>query len=107
MTDAEIDAAFQQAGEAGDKELIRRYDWDLVHGMGRPRIPNPRIPPQKWIRFTGTNATEVWTFLGRECWVRCSGDLAVMLDNQHVGNVPIGWWVANDGGGIQTNQEEF
>ena len=65
------------------------------------------------IQFTGTNAQEVGDFLERECWVKCSGDLAVKItgrslcDEARVETVPLGWWVANTDSGIEKDSEGF
>ncbi len=74
----------------------------------------------KAIQFDGTNEQQVATFLQRECWIKCSGDLAVKImparlcDEARIDTVPIGYWVANSalgfrGGniGIEIHAEEF
>ena len=53
------------------------------------------------IQYTGTNTEQVARHLERECWVLCSGDLAVKMEPCHICDhakietVPLGWFVAN------------
>ncbi len=65
------------------------------------------------IQFDGTNEQQVSKVLGRECWIKCSGDLAVQImpkrlcDQVRVSTVPIDWWVRNTDAGIETQDKEF
>ena len=65
------------------------------------------------IQFDGTNEQEVAVVLGRECWIKCSGDLAVQImpeslrDLVRVSTVPIDWWVRNTDTGIEMQDKEF